>query len=742
MDPWRGSKRLFARWRRYRCPASPSSSWRSSTSTRTGWMPGSPRWHRAGSPACAGPGPPACAIGGYGWVEKLSRRCRTGEIRDLDDIGPAIVSAQDGYIHAPSLQQATTAAVLRSGSLSHPGARHVFGQPELPPRQDRALADRWRAARSEPRRPARLPVRARPARRGPRHRNRNLPQEFPGAGGARAPGQPALATNGSAAPRSSPHATSSMASSCCTGRMHWTIARQPQKVRPIVEDLADALDAVGDLLLAESVHQLVAGNPLRAGLAADTLGRGGEVPDTFHTLTTPHRARALTHRLAALPAAPSGSTGWPVDDIAKLAPDIEAWVAHLLGPAAGWILAASDGSSCTVDRLGMGALATVLAASATDPVRSDANSSSPPLHRQTGPWCSTGPVRPASRHFAAHPLVAGQRTANYAHSVCRRPQQVLRRGRYPAPPHRFCRRARRAGTSEWSSARSAAAVDPAARATPARAGSRPPGPLWAKCLERRCRCCRRSPAPHRPRTRVLRSKLDAWLQRYVMVRGISRTLYDTLLLAAYALVAAKPFGRTGSRPGRHLDRREYGAGSARPPAATSCGTSPSACLAPTPVWCSTNGSNCFPALIISAAYPRGHRLSRPRRNGIHGCRIPLRSARRQGAPCVAHRRAPEPRAGMDTRHPRSGAARNLRARETAGHRSRRYPLLRDLVPGNRIAAGSAAANVLATFENPRPHDENGSSASNPTIAPRFDRRRTGLPRARSALAVHPAVAVR
>src|SRR5262249_23023833 len=114
----------------------------------------------------------------------------------------------------------------------------------------------------------------------------------------------------------------------------------------------------------------VAGNPLRAGLAADTLGRGGEVPDTFHTLMTPHRARALTHRLAALlPAAPGGSTGWPTDDLAKLAPDIEAWGPHLLGPAAGWTLAATGGSSCTVDRLGMGALATVLAASATDPAQ-------------------------------------------------------------------------------------------------------------------------------------------------------------------------------------------------------------------------------------------------------------------------------------------------------------------------------------------------------------------------------------
>ena len=41
--------------------------------------------------------------------------------------------------------------------------RHLRRQPELPPQQDRPLADRRRAARSESRRTARLPVRARPA---------------------------------------------------------------------------------------------------------------------------------------------------------------------------------------------------------------------------------------------------------------------------------------------------------------------------------------------------------------------------------------------------------------------------------------------------------------------------------------------------------------------------------------------------------------------------------------------------
>ena len=46
----------------------------------------------------------------------------------------------------------------------------------------------------------------------------------------------------------------------------------------LVDGLRDLVDAVGDLVLAESVHQLVGGNPMRAGLAADTLGRGESFP--------------------------------------------------------------------------------------------------------------------------------------------------------------------------------------------------------------------------------------------------------------------------------------------------------------------------------------------------------------------------------------------------------------------------------------------------------------------------------
>src|SRR5262249_16391441 len=48
-------------------------------------------------------------VGAYGWV---------------DDLRPASGPTSQGYIHTPSLAQATTAAVLRSGHVAHNDAEH------------------------------------------------------------------------------------------------------------------------------------------------------------------------------------------------------------------------------------------------------------------------------------------------------------------------------------------------------------------------------------------------------------------------------------------------------------------------------------------------------------------------------------------------------------------------------------------------------------------------------------------
>ncbi|WP_030736599.1 hypothetical protein [Streptomyces sp. NRRL S-31] len=332
--------------------------------------------------------------GCYGWVENL-RPPVPGEQVDMvvDDVDTTVeVSAQDGYIHAPSLQHAASAAVLRSGFLGHPGeqayavsltsrrariARWLLGGVRRGQNLGSLLGYRFERALHDAeldhlvarfRRQFPLPVVPEPegqaadaalwARSAEAVAARNVVDGLALArAGAGAGDLPSAVDGAPVVP-----------------------AGDRQAVAPLLADLTEALDAVGDLVLAESVHQLVGGNPIRAGLTADTLGRGEDVPDTFHVLRTPHRARATTQRVAALlPDAPGGPSGWPADPVAALQPALETWVAHLLGPAAGWTLAGVLGGRAgaapggdrpfeiTLDRLGLGALSTVLDAAGAEP---------------------------------------------------------------------------------------------------------------------------------------------------------------------------------------------------------------------------------------------------------------------------------------------------------------------------------------------------------------------------------------
>ena len=98
----------------------------------------------------------------------------------------------------------------------------------------------------------------------------------------------------------------------------------------------DAVDALSDLLLAESVHQLVQGNPLRAGATVDALSRGDAVPVDVEVVRTPRGGTAVTHRLVVLVDPDGRATGWPTDDTqirAAVEPALEAWAAGVLGPA-------------------------------------------------------------------------------------------------------------------------------------------------------------------------------------------------------------------------------------------------------------------------------------------------------------------------------------------------------------------------------------------------------------------------
>ena len=66
--------------------------------------------------------PSGIRLGGYGWVEDLRRQAPLQEVSPVpaNTTGPLYRSeANQGYVQAPSLTHAATAAVLRSGYLSH-----------------------------------------------------------------------------------------------------------------------------------------------------------------------------------------------------------------------------------------------------------------------------------------------------------------------------------------------------------------------------------------------------------------------------------------------------------------------------------------------------------------------------------------------------------------------------------------------------------------------------------------------
>ncbi|HEX2442261.1 MAG TPA: hypothetical protein VHT71_28370, partial [Methylomirabilota bacterium] len=141
--------------------------------------------------------------------------------------------------------------------------------------------------------------------------------------------------------------------------------------------LDDAVDALGDVLMAEGVHQLVQGNPARAAASVDTLSRGEAPPPEIDVVRTPRAGVGVTHRLLVLLDPAAHAQGWPTDTAqvrALVEPALEAWVARVLGPSARvrvrarytWV-GGSASSQATLQVLRLSALDVVAMAPTGDP---------------------------------------------------------------------------------------------------------------------------------------------------------------------------------------------------------------------------------------------------------------------------------------------------------------------------------------------------------------------------------------
>jgi hypothetical protein len=99
-----------------------------------------------------------------------------------------------------------------------------------------------------------------------------------------------------------------------------------------VAALFEIHDAIADVVIAESVHQVTTGNAERAAAALDAFGKGGFPPEP-EVVSTPRSGISITHRVGLhLPVDAVASAG--ATPRAKSEPAIDAWLGSVLPPLA------------------------------------------------------------------------------------------------------------------------------------------------------------------------------------------------------------------------------------------------------------------------------------------------------------------------------------------------------------------------------------------------------------------------
>ncbi len=281
-------------------------------------------------------------LGGYGVVENVRPVTRT--TRAIPGVGTASVQADNGgYVHAPSLRHATTAAILRSGRMAEKSdpSKYAIELPSDRARRARLLVDGVRDGQPLG---ELLGFQLESGLRASGVANTEvfiqaLRQLYPLVANKSGldPGQPAdgiaaanvvdgqLVRQAAASPGGLPFGTGGLPAPNTAGQ---------QAISAQVKILNDIVDSIGDLEMSEAIFQIAAGDVASAEAAMNFLPTGSNPPQSEVT-TSPTTGIPVNHRVAlllegtALPAAPGWTLG--ASPRGKADPFAEAWVGSLLG---------------------------------------------------------------------------------------------------------------------------------------------------------------------------------------------------------------------------------------------------------------------------------------------------------------------------------------------------------------------------------------------------------------------------
>lgn len=283
-------------------------------------------------------------VGGFGWVEHLVQR----PLLDSAQIEAEPAALADpynaGYQLAPSVQQATTAAVLRSGYLTRnpidPGASAppltgaAAFSVDLSSRRARLAS--WLLDGVRQGQPLSVLLGYRFERTLQESGLGDLIEVFRQV----APYTPAI-TSGADGTAGGPPTEAAVPTDVVDGVALSLLApaapgpasaSQWAQAQPALAELSETLDAAADAVTAQAVHDSLTGNTYAAAATLDAVASGSVPPPDLTFLDTVRTGIALSHRvLVPVPVPASLPAGWAGTPRGNAEPALTAWVAGLLG---------------------------------------------------------------------------------------------------------------------------------------------------------------------------------------------------------------------------------------------------------------------------------------------------------------------------------------------------------------------------------------------------------------------------